>query len=145
MLLSLAASFPRSCSLQPSLPATQDPLPEPGCSWSLSLLCPDPLHPTPGEVAASPDSSLCSPGSLTGGLLMTEAFPTLGISCFLLPLLIPFGFVGRGEESGGQASSLGATGKRWIMCLFFNSMKKAYLRNPLFVLPGPGHSAPVLD
>lgn len=39
-------------------------------------------------------------------------------------LLIPFGFVGRGEGSRGQASSLGATGKRWIMCLFFNSMKK---------------------
>lgn len=55
---------------------------------------------------------------------MTEAFPALGISCLLPPLLVPFGFVGRGEESGGQASSLGATGRRWIMCLFFNSMKK---------------------
>jgi len=31
---------------------------------------------------------------------MTEAFPVLGISCLLPPLLIPFGFVGRGEESG---------------------------------------------
>lgn len=27
------------------------------------------------------------------------------------------------------------------MCLFFKLDKKAYLQNPLFVLPGPGHSA----
>lgn len=144
VLLSLAPSFPQRGSLQLSFPATQDPSPKPGCSWSLSLLCPDPSHPTPGGVAASPDSSLCAPGSLTGGLNdRSIPRPWNFLSSASPP--IPFGFVGRGEESGGQASSLGATGRRWIMCLFFNSMKKAYLQNPLFVLPGPGHPAPALD
>lgn len=66
---------------------------------------------------------------------MTRAFPTLGISYFLPPFLIPFSFVGRGEASRGQARSLGATGRCWIMCLFFNSMKKPTSKIPfLFFL-----------
>lgn len=72
--VALARSFPcPSCclaspppspsgSLQPSVPATQDPLPEPGCSWSPSGLCPVPPQ---GEQQLHPDSSLCSPGSLS--------------------------------------------------------------------------------
>lgn len=43
LLLSLTtSSFPQSGSLLPSVPATQDPLPEPVCSWSPSGFCPVP-------------------------------------------------------------------------------------------------------
>lgn len=39
LLLSLTtSSFPQSGSLLPSVPATQDPLPKPVCSWSLFAL-----------------------------------------------------------------------------------------------------------
>lgn len=42
LLLSLTTLFPQSGSLQPSVPATEDPLPKPVGSWSPSGLCPVP-------------------------------------------------------------------------------------------------------
>lgn len=47
-----------------------------------------------------------------------------GMSRLCLPFL-PFGFVGEGM------CGVGATGKRWIMCLFFNSKKKPTSRIPV--------------
>lgn len=65
--------------------------------------------------------------------LVATAFPPLEFPTFRL--LIPFGFEGRGEALGGWASRLGVTGRRWIMCLFFNSMKKPTSKIPfLFFL-----------
>lgn len=100
----------------------------------LVLPCPAPTHPR-----GSSSFTLILPRARLAPshrrFPVTEAFPTLGISYLPPPLLIPFGFVGRGEASGGQASSLGATGRRWIMCLFFNSTKKPTSETPfLFFL-----------
>lgn len=96
LLLSLTTPFPQSGSLQPSVPATEDPLPKPVGSWSPSAFCPVPS----GGSSSFTLILVLTWLTLNRWSLVTAAFPTLGISYLLLPFLIPFGFMGRGSIRG---------------------------------------------
>lgn len=125
LLLSLTTPFPRSGALQPSVPATEDPLPKPVGSWSPSAFCPVPS----GGSSSFTLILVLTWLTLNRWSPVTAAFPTLGISYLRFPSLFPLVLWGE-EASGGQASRLGVTGRCWTMCLFFNSIKK-----PTSVIP----------
>ena len=57
--------------------------------------------------------------------------------------LLPYSlwFCGERDNVSGCASSLGATRRSWIMCLFFNSIKKPTSKIPFSFFLDLGHSA----
>lgn len=135
-----------TCSLVCSAPRRSPGLPLPrgaGPGWSgrssWGLQAEAPLLPGARAGWVPPSTASPSPtarSSLQGAQLPGPARPphpivpapprevSGGMSRLCLPFL-PFGFVGEGM------CGVGATGKRWIMCLFFNSKKKPTSRIPV--------------
>lgn len=112
-------------------------------SWNalrhlLALPCP-----TKGQ-AASNLPFLCLAGLLTGALWLPKHFPSSKLPVFCL---LPYSlwFCRRGIVSGLWASSLRATGRSWIMCLFFNSIKKPTSKIPFSFFLDLGIQPPALN
>lgn len=123
-------------------PATSGLLREPGCCWSPSWLCPILPHPIQGSSSFTCPSCAC-----LAHIPVVSGDPSIPHPQNLLSsasLLVPFAFVGRKDTSGGQASNLGATRRRWIMCLFFNSTKKPTSKIPFLFFLDLGIQLPAL-
>lgn len=100
--------------------------------WAGMLWGPLALHPHPS--GSSSFTSSCSLGSRSQA---AAAFATSELAIFC-PSPYSLGFVGMGERQGARAATGGATGRCWIMCLFFNSMKKPTSEIPFLFFLDPG-------
>lgn len=88
----------------------------------------------PGPLVLPPPSRLIFRSLFSGE---SDSLPCASTLFPQFPFsLLLFCFVGRREASGGHPSSVGARGRCWIMCLFFNSTS-SLPPNPLSVLPPP--------
>lgn len=108
-------------------------------SWNalghlLALPCP-----TRGQAASTCAWLACSQ--------VLSGYPNISHSQSLpssASFLSPFGFVGRGMVSG-LCQQLGVAGRGWIMCLFFNSIKKPTSKIPFSFFLDLGIQPPALN